>query len=120
MNTRPQQRQGTKCVLRLVSKVVVVFLQWILCILLLPNLSHQPWCDADLQKNNSNKDSKSQHFEKFASEVAQLEASIADLTEQFAAVLSNSEVNAQIEVDETAVRKEHGLLDAQTISDTVV
>ena len=33
---------------------------------------------------------------------------------------SNSEVNAQIEVDETAVRKEHGLFEAQTISDTVV
>ena len=90
-----------------------------MCILLLPDLSHQAWCDADLHKNNSNKDSKSQHFEKFAAEVAQLEASIADLTEQFAAAPSNSEVNAQIEVDETAVRKEHGLKNAQTVPDTV-
>ena len=44
---------------------------------------------------------------------------LQDLTEQFAAVPSNSEVNAQIEADETAVRREHGLLDAQTVSDTV-
>ena len=51
--------------------------------------------------------------------MAQLEASIADLTEQFAAVPSNSEVNAKIEADETAVRKEHGLLNAQTVADTV-
>ena len=91
-----------------------------LCILLLPDLSHQAWCDADLHKNKNNKDSKSQHLETFAAEKAQLGASIADLTEQFAAVPSNSEVNAKIEVDETAVRKEHGLLDAQTVSDTVV
>ena len=91
-----------------------------LCILLLPDLSHQAWCDADLHKKENNKDSKSQHFGKFAAEVAQLEASIADLTEQFAAVPSNSEVNAKIEADETAVRKEHGLLDVQTITDTVV
>ena len=52
--------------------------------------------------------------------MAQLEASIADLTEQFAAVPSNLELNAKIEADETAVRKEHGLLNAQTVPDTVV
>ena len=81
--------------------------------------SHQAWCDADLHKNKNHKDSKSQHFEKFAAEVEQLEASIADLTDQFAAVPSNLEVSAKIEVDETAVRKEHGLLNAQTVPDTV-
>ena len=70
-------------------------------------------------KNKNNKDSKSQHFEKFAAEVAQLEASTADLTERFAAVPSNSEVNAKIEADESAVRKEHSLLNAQTVSDSV-
>ena len=76
---------------------------------MLPDLSHQAWCDADLHKNKNNKDAKPQHLEKFAAEVAQLGASIADLTEQFADVPSNSEVNAKIEADETAVRKEHGL-----------
>ena len=84
----------------------------------MPDLSHQAWCDADLHKNKNNKDSKSQHFEKFAAEVAQLEAGIAVLAEQFAAVPSNLEVNAKIEADETAVRKEHGPLNAQTILDT--
>ena len=84
----------------------------------MPDLSHQAWCDADLHKNK-NKDSKSQHLQTFASEKAQLGASIAELTEQFAAVPSNSEVNAKIEVDETAVRKEHGLQNAQTVPDTV-
>ena len=51
--------------------------------------------------------------------MVQLGASIADLTEQFAAVPSNSEVNAKIEADETAVWNEHGPLNAQTIRDTV-
>ena len=89
---------------------------------MLPDLSHRAWCDADLHKNKNNKDAKSQHLETFAAEVAQLEASIADLElsqRQFAAVPSNSELNAKIEADETAVRKEHGLLNAQTVSDTV-
>ena len=36
------------------------------------------------------------------------------------AVPSNFEVNAKIGADEIAVRKEHGLFNAQTISDTVV
>ena len=84
----------------------------------MPDLSHQAWCDADLHKNKNNKDSKSQHFEKFAAEVEQLEASMADLTEPFAAVPSNLEVSAKIEVDETAVRKEHGHLNAQTVPGT--
>ena len=101
------------------AKWWLFFLCGSLWILLLPDLSHQAWCDADLHKNKNHKDSKSQHFEKFAAEVEQLEASIADLTEQFAAVPSNLEVSAKIEVDETAVRKEHGLLNAQTVPDTV-
>ena len=71
-----------------------------------------------LRKNKNNKDAKSQHLETFAAEVALWEASIADVNEQFAAVPSNVEVNAKIEADETAVRKEHGLLNAQTILDT--
>ena len=85
----------------------------------MPDLSHQAWCDADLHKNKNHQDSKSQHFEKFAAEVEQLEASIADLTEQFAVVPSNLEVSAKIEVDETAVREEYGLLNTQTVPDTV-
>ena len=85
----------------------------------MPALSHQAWFDADLHKNKNHQDSKSQHYENFAAEVEQLEASMADLTEPFAAVPSNLEFSAKIEVDETAVRKEHDLLNAQTVPDTV-
>jgi len=47
-------------------------------------LEQEAWCDGELHKNKNKRDSKSQQIEKLAAEVAQLEADIADLTEQLA------------------------------------
>ena len=66
--------------------------------------------------NKNKRDVKFQQIEKLAAEVAQLEADIADLTEQLATQASNLE--AKTVADETAMRKKQNSANAQTISQT--
>ena len=71
-----------------------------MCLLLLFDLYHQAWCDGDLYKNKNKIDAKSRQIEKFAAEVAQLEADIADSTEQLATLSSSLEVKAETAADQ--------------------
>ena len=58
------------------------------------------------------RDAMSQQIEKFAAEVAQLEADIADLTEQLATLASSLEVKDKTAADGTAVRNEQSSVEA--------